>query len=252
MSTIPVALQLYTVRSETAKDFIGTLRDVARMGYAGVELAGTGSLRATELKAVLDDLNLARAGSHVGIDPLEKELGRAIEFNLELGNPYMVCPGVPEARRSSADGYRALAASFDAIGAECRKHGLTFAYHNHHAEFQTFDGQYGLDILYGASDPDLVKAEVDTYWVQYAGEDPAAYIRRYPGRCPLIHLKDMADDADRSFAEVGEGILDFDAIFAACEVGGARWYIVEQDTCKRPPLESARLSLENLKVRGMA
>ena len=198
----------------------------------------------------LDDLGLKVAGSHIGLDPLEKELGEVIDFNLEIGNRYIVCPGVPEERRNSEEAWKALAETFNGIGAECKKHGLVFCYHNHSAEFQKFNGRYGLDILLQSSDPELVKAQVDTFWVQYAGVDPAGFIRKYPGRCPLVHLKDMAEDR-KSFAEIGEGILDFKAIFAACEEVGTEWYIVEQDSCSRPPIESVRISFENLKSWGM-
>jgi sugar phosphate isomerase/epimerase len=97
-----------------------------------------------------------------------------------------------------------------------------------------------------------VKAEIDTYWVQRGGADPAAYIRQYAGRCPLIHLKDMAADEKGSFAEVGEGTMDWPAIFTASEAGGARWYIVEQDVCQRPPLDSVAISLRNLRTMGKA
>jgi sugar phosphate isomerase/epimerase len=101
-----------------------------------------------------------------------------------------------------------------------------------------------------ACDPQLVHAEIDTYWVQHGGEVPAEYLQRYAERCPLVHLKDMLDDADRTFAEVGEGILDWESIFAAAESGSAQWGIVEQDRCQRPPMESARLSFENLQKMG--
>ena len=93
-----------------------------------------------------------------------------------------------------------------------------------------------------------MQGEIDTYWVQHGGEDPAEYIRKMPGRTPLIHIKDMAEDG--AFAEVGEGVLDWEAIFEASEAGGAAWYIVEQDVCQRPPLESVRLTLDNLRKMG--
>ena len=252
MANIPVALQMYTVRDESAKDFVGTLRKVAEIGYAGVELAGTGGLSAKELKEVLDDLGLQRAGNHTGMDALRGDLQAAIEFNLEFGNPYVVLPSLPGEWREDGEGFRSACGPLNEVGAACKKNGLTFCYHNHSFEFQKFDGKYGLDILYEGTDPELVKGEVDTYWVQHGGEDPAAYIRKYAGRCPLIHLKDMEDAPDRAFTEVGNGILDFEAIFAASEAGGAEWYIVEQDTCKRPSLESARISFENLKKMGIA
>src|SRR5262249_6767260 len=159
-------------------------------------------------------------------------------FTQGIGSEFVVCPFLPEERRRSADDYRALAQILNRVGAACKQRGLQLCYHNHAFEFQRFDGQYALDILYTATAPDLVKGELDTYGTQKGGAARAAYIRLYAGRCPLIHLKDMATDEKQSFAEVGEGLLDWPAIFAAAELGGARWYIVEQDICPGSPLES--------------
>lgn len=252
MAEIPIALQMYTLRDETARDFVGTVRKVAEIGYAGVEFAGTGGLGAAELRRLLDDLNLRPAGSHTPLESLEKELNAVLDFNQTIGNEFVVCPWLPESRRQNADAYRALAEALNRIGAACRDRGLQLCYHNHAFEFERFDGRYGLDILLDATDPNLVKAEVDVYWVKKGGLDPAAYLRQYPGRCPLVHLKDMAGDEAGSFAEVGEGTLDWPSIFAASETGGARWYIVEQDRCQRPPLESIAISLRNLRSMGKA
>jgi sugar phosphate isomerase/epimerase len=252
MTKIPVALQMYTLRDDAAKDFAGTLQKVAALGYAGVELAGTGGLSAFDLKKLLDGLGLKIAGNHTGVELLESDLNAALDYNRELGNHYVVCPYLPEDRRRDADGWRRVADLFNRAGAACKARGMQFCYHNHAFEFERFGGETGFDILFGATDPELVQIELDTYWVQYGGEDPAAYLRMYAGRVPLIHLKDMAGDENRSFAEVGKGIMDFDAIFAACEAAGAAWYIVEQDVCRRPPIESVEISLKNLKARGIA
>ena len=189
---------MYTVREDASRDFVGTLRKVAEMGYEGVELAGKGGLGARELRDVLDDLGLGRAGSHEGLEALEGDIQAVVDYNLELGNPYIVCPGVPEERRNSADAWRALADVFNRVGEECHRHGLKFAYHNHHMEFQKFEGKYGLDILVERTDPRLVYLEVDTYWARYAGVDPAWYIRERSDRVLLVHLKDMADDEKRN------------------------------------------------------
>ncbi len=251
MAKIPVAAQMYTVRDRTANDFVGTFKEVAKIGYAGVELAGDGGLSAKELRALLEDLNLKIAGNHVGIQKLESSLDDTLRYNHELGNPYIVIPAIPESRRSDASAWRQTAEALNRIGRSCKDAGMTLCYHNHAAEFQRFDGKFGLDILLNESDPNLVFAEVDTYWVKYGGEDPAAFIRRHPGRARLLHLKDMANDAERSFAEVGEGILDFKAIFAAAEIGKTEWYIVEQDACKRPSIDSLRISFENLQKWGL-
>lgn len=252
MPGIPVALQLYTVRDVAADDFAGTVRQVAEMGYAGVELAGnTGGMSPAELKAFLSDLGLKLAGSHIGLDLLEGDLQKIIDDNLALGNPWIVCPWMPEERRQNATGWREAAEALTAIGSKVREAGLQLCYHNHSFEFETFDGKTGFDIFYEAADAELVKAEIDTYWVQHGGEDPAATIRRFAGRCPLVHLKDMTDDPQPTFTEVGNGILDFQAIFAASAEAGAEWYIVEQDRCDGPSVESARTSLESLRQWGV-
>lgn len=241
---IPVAVQLYTLREETSKDFIGTLEKVAEIGYKGVEFAGYGNLTASQMKSCLDRLGLKPAGSHVGIDLLTNNLDEVIEYNLEIENPYIVCPW---AKYETMEEYLEAAHLFNTIGEKCRKKGLQFCYHNHAHEFKVFNGVYGLDILFSETDPELVKAEIDTYWVQYAGIDPVEYIKKYSGRCPLIHQKDMEAGEGRGFAEVGNGIMDIESIYKASVEIGAQWFIVEQDECKRPAMESVRISYENLR-----
>lgn len=238
-----ISLQLYTVREETAKDFIGTLEKVAGVGYTGVEFAGYGDITAKEMKANLDRLGLKAVGSHVPVDRLKNNLAEEIEYNLEIGNRYIVCPW---AKYEGADSFKAMAGFLNKVGAECKKSGLQLCYHNHAFEFEKFDGTYGLDIIYGNTDPELVKAELDTYWVKYAGIEPTEYITKYSGRCALIHLKDMEGDAERAFAEVGEGIIDIASIIKTGIKAGAKHFIVEQDRCKRPSLESIGISYTNL------
>ena len=252
MAKIPVALQLYTVRDELRKDFVGTVRAVAAMGYAGVELAGYGGLSATELRHLLDDLGLRVAGDHVGLDRLEGQLDAVLDFSQEIGNAYVVCPSAPEARRRDAAGWRSLASALSAVGRTCEQRGLHCCYHNHAFEFAPVDGSNGFTLLYDNADPQALKMELDAFWAKKGGEDPAAILRRYPGRCPIIHLKDMTADAQQTFAEVGEGTMDFQSIFQAAPTAGVAWYVVEQDRCARPPLESAELSLKHLREWGIA
>jgi sugar phosphate isomerase/epimerase len=247
MATTPVALQLYTVRDETARDFAGTVRQVAEIGYPGVEFAGYGGLDAAAMKSLLDETGLQAASSHVGLDRLEADLDGEIEYCLAIGCSYLVLPWLAMDQRSPEQ-LRALAPRLNEFGRRCHERGLTFGYHNHDFEFASSDGQYLLDMLLDATDPALVALELDGYWAAYAGVDPAAYLRKRRGRVPLVHLKDMA--ADRTFTEVGDGTLDLPAIFAAAEEGGARWYIVENDRPAMPSLQSARRSLENLRQMG--
>ena len=247
-----IALQLYTLRDLTSTDMVGALRQVAEIGYQGVEFAGYGNSNVEELAPLVQELGLTVVSSHTGFNEVQNDLQRVISENQAFGNQLVVCPSIPGELRQSADGYRQFARSLDEFGARLRDEaGMQLCYHNHAFEFEDkFDGKSGFDLLYENSDPQLVQAEIDTYWVQKGGENPVEYIRKYSGRAPLIHIKDMAAGEDQQFAEVGTGILDWPAIFHAAEAGGAVAYIVEQDICPGDPLDSIRLSLENLKKMG--
>ncbi|MHB9031193.1 MAG: sugar phosphate isomerase/epimerase family protein [Candidatus Latescibacterota bacterium] len=246
--TKPVALQLYTVRELAGKDFTGTLEKVAKIGYDGVEFAGYGGLSAKEMKQRLDDLGLKCAGTHEGFESLEKNLAEVIDYNREIGNKFLVCPSMPgEWRDKGADGFRAFGQRMNAIGEQANKAGMRLCYHNHSFEFKKENDKYLIEYLFEAVDPKLVGAEVDVYWVQHGGEDPASFIRRHAGRCPLIHMKDMAKDASHGFAPVGTGILDNKAIIRASRDAKAEWFTVEQDSSKQPILGEIETSLKNMR-----
>lgn len=247
MKKIPVGLQLYTVRFECEKDLVGTLKRVAKIGYEGVEFAGTYSLSGAALKKILDDLDLKCIGNMMSG---ERNLKKLIDFNLELGCSYVAGPCFPDGKLPRDEAaFLVMAPYANKVGAELKKNGIHLYYHNHSKEFEKVKGKYILDWIYENTDPELLMAEIDVMWTQYAGVDPASYIRKYPGRCPLVHIKDM--DANHSFTEVGHGVLDFDSIFSACNEVGTKWYIVEQDDCKLPPMESISISFEYFESRGM-
>ncbi|MCL4540976.1 MAG: sugar phosphate isomerase/epimerase [Chloroflexi bacterium] len=252
MSKLPVALQLYTLREQLAADFTGVIKRVGQMGYMGVELAGYGGLSAEALKELLDEAGLRIAGDHVGLDRLENQLDGVIAFSKAIGNDTVVLPAVPAQRRGDLAGWRSLADELTHIGERFVDQGLTFCYHNHAWEFAPLDGTDGFHVLFGESDPRYVKIELDTFWAKKGGFDPVALMREFSGRVPLLHLKDMTADEEATFAEVGEGTMDFQAIFQAATVAGARWYIVEQDRCRRSPLESVAISLRHLREWGIA
>lgn len=243
MSRILIAVQLFTLRDAAAKDYIGTLKRVAEIGYDGVELAGT-PISPAEIRKTCADLGLAIPSMHVGYDEVVKDTDKTIKIALELGVKYLTCAALPGFLRN-ANGYRRAAKQFSVAGEVAAAHNLAVCYHNHNFEFEKLNGWTGFDILFGESDRRFLNAEVDTYWVEYGGANAADRIRRLKGRCPLTHMKDMA--SDRSFAEVGTGIMDFPAIIAASREAGVKWFIVEQDVCKRDPFESVRISLGNLK-----
>ena len=252
MPKIPIALQMYTLRDDCEKDFAGTIKKVAEIGYAAVELAGHGGLPLQALSSLLADNHLRVAGSHIGLETLESDLPRVIEENLALGNRYIVVPYLAEDRRRTSDDYKKVAGLLNEYGEALRSSGLTLCYHNHDFEFQTLDnGQIGEDILLENTDPSVVKAEVDTYWVLKGGQDPVAFVRKHAGRVPLMHIKDR-DKTDGSFAPVGTGDLPLDALVAAAPDVGTEYLIVEQDVCKGPAIEAVTLSYNNLKAKGYA
>lgn len=252
MAKIPVGLQLYTLREETAKDFLGTLKKVAEMGYQVVEFAGYGGIPAAEMKKALDELGLKAVSSHVGLQLLESGLDEQIAYMKEIGATYLVCPWLDEQLLLNKEEYTALMDKFRTFGAKAKEAGLVFCYHNHAFEFEKVDGEYILDRMYRDVDADLMKAELDLYWVTKGGLNPKEYLLSYKGRAPLVHVKDMAGDEEGFFAEVGQGVIDYKAIFEVAEEAGVQYYLVEQDHCKRPPLESVKMSIDYLKSIGIA
>lgn len=252
---LPVALQLYSVRDQLKEDFKRVVHRVAEIGYDGVQFAGYGGLTAPDMRRLLDETGLQAAGTHTGLDVLEGSIDQELDYNLEIGNRWVVCPSLPEARRGDIAAWRETALALNRIGERCRQRGLLFGYHNHAFEFpQIADGQpgeRGIDVLLGQTDAELVFWEPDVYWIHKGGADPAGMIRQFAGRVPITHLKDESRDDRRTFAEVGEGSLDWSAILQAAAESQVEWHCVEQDRCDRDPLESVRISLNNLRSWGM-
>lgn len=241
-----IGLQLYTIRNEMEKDFEGSLARVAQIGYKDVEFAGYFGRTPQQVKDLLKKNGLKSPSAHIGLNVFEEDLPKAIETGRILGQKYLVCPSLPEQRRKTVDDFKKLAELFNRFGAECKKAGIGFAYHNHAFEFQPIAGQMPYDLLLQNTDPKLVKMEMDIYWVVKANQDPVAYFQKYPGRFALVHVKDMDTTPDRGFAEVGRGNLDFKKIFGQSKKAGIKHYIVEQDRTPGNPFDSIKISWEYL------
>ena len=245
MSNALLALQLYTVRDETARDFKAVVEQVAKLGYSGVEFANYGNLSSNELAGLLTRTGLRTAGSHVGWEALENDLEREINYCLEIGSHHITLPYLGN-EWYTGEKFKTLPSQLNEFGRIAQQKGISFSYHNHAHEFaQGEDGRYLLDMLLDSTDPAYVKLELDTYWASFAGVDPIAYLHKRAGRVPLIHLKDMTPE--RTFTEVGNGTLDIKGICQAAKESGVEWYIVENDAPTIPSLESAKRSLENLR-----
>lgn len=250
MRTDQIALQLYTVRDRTAADFVGTLRELAGIGYRAVEFAGYGGVPAGELRAALDELGMRAMGAHVPYDRFEAEFGRVVAELRALGAEFAIVPWLAEARRGDPEETRRLAARFNEWGERCRAEGLRFGYHNHGFEFEPLPGENGrtmFDVLLAETDPDLVGFELDVYWAAYAGFDPVEVVRNHGVRLPLLHVKDMGAGEDRADAPFGTGTISWEPLLAASEAAGTRWYIVEQDH-PRDALADVATSLRNLEA----
>lgn len=254
MARIPVGLQLYTVRQEFAKDPKGTIKAVAKMGYEGVEGGPPAGMSNKEFLALLKENGLKLAGGGTGVGEMMNNLPALVDRCKELGiNTLMLGIG-GELRRHNND-WKATVAELGQACAKASEAGLRILYHNHAFEFEAkVDGMYGLDYIFATIPAKHVQAEIDVYWVKTGKEDPVKYINKYAGRVPFLHIKDRApapDDQKNPFAEIGQGILDWDGIFAAAGKAGVEWYLVEQDNWNRPPMESAKMSIDYLKSRGM-
>jgi len=254
---IPVGLQLYTLRDTIAKDFEGVIKQVAAIGYKNVETYDFYGKSAADVKKVLDDNGLKAPSGHWLLAKLRKSVDKCIEEAKGIGCEYLVMPILDKPERKTLDQYKRHVEFFNKAGEKCKKAGITFAYHNHNFEFQKFGDTTAFEFLLKSLDPELVKIEMDCFWVTHAGQDPVAFMESNPGRFPLLHIKDLqaghapATELDAEtkglFAEVGSGTIDWKRVFAAAPKGGLKYYYVEQDFCERPPIESVKMSFDYLK-----
>lgn len=240
---IPIGLQLYSLREQTAQDYAGTLRSVARIGYSGVEFAGFSGLPAKNIRILLEETALKAVGSHVPLEQLQNNLLEVIDYHLEIQCHYLICPW---ATIESIEACWRVAEILEQIGETCANHGVMFGYHNHAHEFQKFDDQFILDLLLSRTSPAHVRLELDTGFAEISGVDSTTYIRNLRDRCPVIHLKDMLLGASNGTVEIGKGILDVPKIIKACEDSGVTWIVVEQEFFSRPALQSVMESYRYL------
>jgi sugar phosphate isomerase/epimerase len=243
-----IGVQVYTVRKEINKDLVGTLKKVADIGYTSIELAGYRDGKfygkaPSEFKQIANDLGLKVLSSHNGIKPELFE--KIVEDNVSVGVDYTVLPYLGNTQRKTLDDYKKLADSFNTYGETCKKAGIKFAYHNHAFEFDIMDDKIPFDVLLEGTDPDLVKFELDLYWVKKAGKDPLDYFNKYPGRFAMWHVKDM-DPTSGKYTEVGSGDINFKEIFENASKSGMQYLFVELDNSERPALESIKISYDYL------
>ncbi|MGZ4049788.1 MAG: sugar phosphate isomerase/epimerase family protein, partial [Bacteroidia bacterium] len=251
MKSLTIGLQLYTVRDAMAKDPVSTLAKVAAIGYNSVEGATyTGDekfygMSPAEFKKVLKQNGLIIPSSHyrLGEEKVNGEMqkgtmlndwNKAVDDAAEVGIKYMVCAYLSEAERGNLDHYKKVADELNIAGERCKKSGIRLCYHNHNFEFEKQGDTYPYDIIL-KSDKNLVKMEIDLYWIKKAGQDAIKLFHEYPGRFPLWHVKDMDNTPEQNFTEVGNGIIDFKEIFKYKSLAGMKYFFVEEDKCPGSP-----------------
>jgi len=253
-----IGLQLYTVRDHMGKDVAGTLAKVAAIGYNSVEATYSGGKYFGQdpaaFSALLKQNNLIMPSAHYllgedmkGPGTLLNGWDKAVEDAASVGQKYMVCAWLSPKERGNLDHYKKLAEEFNKAGETCKKAGIQFCYHNHDFEFIQEDGKYPYDTLLDNTDKNLVKMEIDLYWLTKAGQDPVALIDKHPGRFPLWHMKDMDKTEKKMFTEVGNGVIDFKRILANSKKAGLKYFFVEEDVCPGDPYDSITQSISYIK-----
>jgi sugar phosphate isomerase/epimerase len=242
----PIGVNLYTVRHQLAEDFEGTLRHVAALGYKEVEFVGLEGHDPAKIRALLDTLKLKVAGSQVDWKRLRDDPDGLIAETKALGSPYMIFAWMPPEERQTLAQWRWWTAHMNKVGAQARTAGLRFGYHSHDFEYHPIDGVRPIEVLQNGLDPKTVEFEVDIYWTELGGGNSAALFDRYPGRIPLVHVKDMSK-TDGSMVDVGDGRIDFRKIFRKGKSAGLKHYLVEHDN-SADPFRTLERSLYYLKT----
>jgi sugar phosphate isomerase/epimerase len=240
-----IGVQLYTVRDAMKPDLPGTLARVAQIGYKEVEFAGYFDHSAKEISDILKKNGLTAPSCHVPYDTVQNKWQQQVDDAHVIGHKFIVCPWIEPKQRNEAEGYKRAAELFQKAGEVSKKAGIQFCYHNHTFEFQpstTLDGKLPYDFLLASTSPEFVKMELDLCWISVAGKDPIEYFNKYPGRFPLVHVKDMKslpkgaegptaspDKEMPNMTEVGNGVIDWKRIFSHDQKAGIQHFFVEHD-----------------------
>jgi sugar phosphate isomerase/epimerase len=271
---LPVAVQVYSVRDSAEANLADTLRKIKEMGYQGVEFAGLYGLSPDYVKGLCDGIGLVPVSAHIPLDEMLADPDKTFADYAKIGCKFAAVPYVTPERRPGAEKFEETIRQIAELGKCAKKYGITLLYHNHDFEFTKVNGEYGLDILYKEVSPEFLQTELDLCWVNVGGEEPAAFLRKYTGRAPVVHLKDFhmsgklpkhlyaligieeeekeEEPSTFEFRPVGHGMQNMPEILAACTDAGASWVVVEQDepSMGLSRMDSIKASREYLASQG--
>jgi sugar phosphate isomerase/epimerase len=269
---LPLGLQLYSVRELLPKDYDGTLKQVGALGYREVESAGYFNHTPAEVKQAMDAANLKLVSAHYSSNDLHAQLDEVIDFSKQVGVGHIICsfpgkdPSKPKSTTSdlahafTMDDWKWNADQFNMIGDKVGAAGMKFGYHNHWMELVAVDGIVPLDELMHLTDPAKVTFEMDCGWVVVGGGNPIGYLKTYPKRISMLHVKDFKLGDTAALAkhapppvELGEGSIHYKPIFAeAAKTGNIEHIFVEQEAFTVPPMESLKIDADYMKKMGAA
>src|SRR5438876_11492465 len=246
---IPFGLQLYSVRNECAKDLVGTVKAVAKMGYKAVEFAGYHGRDAKTLRTMLDEAGLKCCGTHIALDTLLGDnLPKTIQFNQTLGNKFLIVPSLPGKYTRNRKTWEQAADIFSDLAEKVKPEGMKVGYHNHSAEFKAIDGEVPWDIFFNRAKKDVV-IQFDTGNGVDAGGDPVVYLKKHPGRVASVHVKPHSKAKPNAL--IGDDEQPWPEIFRICETtAGVEWYIIEYESDAYPPLISVQKTLDVMRRWG--
>lgn len=251
-----VGAQLYTVRdyTNTFEGVVESLKKVAKIGYTAIQISGFGPVEPQEVAKLAEDNGLTIASTHRSWEAFQNDLDNEIAIHKLWKCSHPAIGGLPR-EYHTVDGLKRFLDELAPIAQKLAAEGMDFSYHNHNHELVKYGDRTWLAMLYEQAPPDMLKAEIDTYWIQAGGGDPAAWVNKCAGREPLLHLKDMivTPEREQRFAEIGEGNLNWPHILEVAQKSGVEWYLVEQDrSYDRDPFESLAISYRNLKAMGLS
>lgn len=241
-----IGIQLYTLKDEVKNDFYPTLKKIAEVGYKEFEFAGYHNNDPKDIKKFLDTIGVTAPSAHIGMQSFESDINKVISDGKIMGHKYLTVPWMDP---KSMDDYKRAADNFNKWGKTVKDAGMQLCYHNHAFEFKEIDGQIPYDYLLDNTDKELVKYEMDLYWMKRANKDILAYFDKHPGRFVMWHVKDMDKIKNEENTEVGSGQLDFKTIFKHAKQAGMKHFFVEQEgTFKMDKFESIKKSYSYLKT----
>jgi len=247
-----VGLQIFTIREhlETDADIADAMKKLRDIGYRAVETYSFGEIDNSRIKQILDDSGLACCGIHYSADTVTNDTDKVIEdLNILETQCAVISSSIEHIESPDTKLIAELTAKFNTSGRRIKDAGKTLVYHNHSDEFKRIDGKLVLDMILENTDPENLKMQIDTHWVQHGGGDSAKWCKKLNGRLASLHLKDygITGHREKTFDEIGYGNLDFKDIVTAGDNNGAQWYIVEQDICRGDSLESVKKSFDYIK-----